>query len=179
MAWSATGSAYRNVNKLLADHRHVASVSEVLLWGETVNIGMLPVSNGFWEACSGVMNMISSYFLRTGLKRNHSSTSDETDVSISSENDSKRREKKRMNSVVEDSDMAVQTALDKISKCLDTLATKVDIEQMRDEVKCLTKTFMEKLEELEGWLFDTEEGRKTGVRSEVSEESEWNCYRHD
>ena len=33
--------------------------------------------------------------------------------------------------------MAVQTALDNISKRLNTLATKVDVEQMRDEVKCL------------------------------------------
>ena len=100
--------------------------------------------------------MISSYFSRTGLKRNHSSTSDESDVSISSENDNKKQEKKRMNTVVEDSDMAVQTALDNISKRLNTLATKVDVEQMRDEVKCLTKTFMEKLEKLEGRLFETE-----------------------
>ena len=90
--------------------------------------------------------MIGSYFSRTGLKRNHSSTSDESDVSISSVNDSKKQEKKRMNTVVEDSDMAVQTAIDNISKRFDTLATKVDVEQMRDEVKCLTKTFMEKLE---------------------------------
>ena len=29
--WSATGSGDRNVNKLLADHRHVASMSETLL----------------------------------------------------------------------------------------------------------------------------------------------------
>ena len=100
--------------------------------------------------------MISSYFSRTGLKRNHSSTSDESDVSISSENDNKKQEKKRMNTVVEDSDMAVQTALDNISKRLNTLATKVDVEQMRDEVKCRTKTFMEKLEKLEGRLFETE-----------------------
>ena len=100
--------------------------------------------------------MISSYFSRTGLKRNHSSTSDESDVSISTENDSKKQEKKRINTVVEDSDMAVQTALDNISKRLDTLATKVDVEQMRDEVKCLTKTFMEKFEKLEGRLFETE-----------------------
>ena len=100
--------------------------------------------------------MISSYFSRTGLKRNHSSTSDESDVSISTENDSKKQEKKRMKTVVQDSDMAVQTALDNISKRLDTLATKVDVEQMRDEVKCLTKTFMEKLEKLEGRLFETE-----------------------
>ena len=61
-----------------------------------------------------------------------------------------------MNTVVEDSDMAVQTALDNISKRLDTLATKADVEQMRNEVKCLTKTFMEKLEKLEGRLFETE-----------------------
>ena len=54
--------------------------------------------------------MISSYFSRTRLKRNHSSTSDENDVSISSENDSKKQEKKRMNTLVEDSDMAVQAA---------------------------------------------------------------------
>ena len=101
--------------------------------------------------------MISSYFSRTGLKRNHSSTSDESDVSISSENDSKRQEKKRMNTVVENTDMAVQAALDNISKRLDTLATKAGVEQMRHEVKCLTETFMEKLEKLEGRLFDTEE----------------------
>ena len=99
---------------------------------------------------------VISYFSRTGLKRNYSSTSDESDVSISTENDSKKQEKKCMNTVVEDSDMAVQAALDNISKRLDTLATKVDVEQIKDEVKCLTKTFMEKLEKLEGRLFDTE-----------------------
>ena len=110
--------------------------------------------------------MISSGFSRTGLKRNHSSTADESDVSISSENDSKKQEKKRMNTVVEDSDMAVQAALDNISKRLDTLATKVDVEQMRDEVKCLTETFMEKLEKLEGRLLDTEV-KAEKVESEV------------
>ena len=83
--------------------------------------------------------MISSYFIRTGLKRNRSSTSDESDVSVSSENDSKRQERKRMNTVVEDSDMAVQAALDSISKRLDTLATKVDDKQMMNEVKCLSR----------------------------------------
>ena len=34
-----------------------------------------------------------------------------------------------MNTVVEDTDMAVQAALDNISKRLDTLATKVGVEQ--------------------------------------------------
>ena len=98
----------------------------------------------------------SSYFSRTGLKRNHSSTSDESDVGISSENDSKKKEKKRMSTVVKDSDMAVQAALNNISRRLDALATKVAVERMRDEVKFLTKTFMEKLEKPEGRLFDTE-----------------------
>ena len=47
-------------------------------------------------------------------------------------------------------------------------------------MKCLIKTFMEKLEKLEGRLFETEvKAEKTGVRSEVTEESERNCYRHD
>ena len=85
--------------------------------------------------------MISFYFSRTGLKRNHSPTSDESDVSISSENDSNKQEKKRMNTVVEDSDMAVQAALDNISRRLDTLATKVDVEQMRDEVRLLWRSW--------------------------------------
>ena len=114
------------------------------------------------------MSVISSYFSRTGLKRNHSSTSEESDISISSENDSKRQEKERMNTVVEDTDMAVQATLDNISKRLDTMATKVDVEQMRDEVKCLTETYMEKLEKLEGRLFDTEvkaEKLETEVKS--------------
>ena len=78
------------------------------------------------------MSVISSYFSRTRLKRNHSSTSDENDVSISSENDSKKQEKKRMNTLVEDSDMAVQAALDNISRRLDTLATEAGVEQMRE-----------------------------------------------
>ena len=52
--------------------------------------------------------------------------------------------------------MAVQAALDNISRRMDTLATRADVEQMRDEVMCLTETFMEKLEKLEGRLFDTE-----------------------
>ena len=49
--------------------------------------------------------------------------------------------------------------------------------RLRDEVKCLTKTFMEKLEKLEGRLFDTEM-KAEKLESEVSEESERNCYRH-
>ena len=62
------------------------------------------------------MSVISSHFTRTGLKRSRSSTLDESDVSISSENDSKKQEKKRMHTVAEDSDMAVQAALDSTSR---------------------------------------------------------------
>ena len=79
------------------------------------------------------MSEISSISTKTGLKRNHSSKSDESDSSIIVENDSKKRERKRMDTVVEGSDMAVQAALDNISRRLDTLATKVDVKQMRDE----------------------------------------------
>ena len=66
--------------------------------------------------------------------------------------------------------MAVQAALDNISKCLDTLATKVDMEQMRDEVKCLTETFTEKLE---GQLFDTEV-KANKLESEVKSQKKLN-----
>ena len=61
-----------------------------------------------------------------------------------------------MNTVVEGSDMAVQAALANISRRLDILETKVDEEQMRDEVKRLTETFMGKVEKLEERLFDIE-----------------------
>ena len=102
------------------------------------------------------MSEISPISTKTELRRNHSSTSDESDSSIIVENDSKKRERKRMDTVVEGSDMAVQAAKDNISRRLDILTTKVDVEQMRDEVKHLTETFMEKAEKLEGRLFDTE-----------------------
>ena len=55
--------------------------------------------------------------------------------------------------------MAVQAALDKISQRLDTLATRTDVDQTKVEVKNLTQTFIEKLEKLEGRLFDIETKR--------------------
>ena len=76
------------------------------------------------------MSEISLISRKTGIERNHSSTSGESDSSIIVENNSKKQERKRMNAVLmEGSDMAVQAALDNISRCLDTLATKVDVEQ--------------------------------------------------
>ena len=62
------------------------------------------------------MSEISLISRKTGIERNHSSTSGESDSSIIVENDSKKQEKKRMNTVVEGSDMAVQAALDNISR---------------------------------------------------------------
>ena len=52
--------------------------------------------------------------------------------------------------------MVVQAALDKISQRLDTLATRTDVDQIKVEAKNLTQTFIEKLEKLEGRLFDIE-----------------------
>ena len=52
--------------------------------------------------------------------------------------------------------MAVQVALDNISRRFDTLATKADVQQMRDEVKRLTVTFMKNAEKLERQLSDIE-----------------------
>ena len=76
-----------------------------------------------------------------------------SDNSICSEaSASSRQERKRLNTVVseDDTDMAVQAALDKISQRLDTLATRTDVDQIKVEVNYLTQTFIEKLEKLEG-----------------------------
>ena len=102
---------------------------------------------------------VSPYFSKCGTKRNYPSTSDESDNSICSEaSASSRQERKRLNAVVSEDDthMAVQAALDKISQRLDTLATRTDVDQIKVEVKNLTQTFIEKLEKLEGRLLDTE-----------------------
>ena len=84
---------------------------------------------------------VSPYFSECGTKRNYSSTSDESDNSICSEaSASSRQERKRLNAVVseDDTDKAVQAALDKMSRRLDTLATRTDVDQIKVEVKNLT-----------------------------------------
>ena len=67
-------------------------------------------------------------------------------------------QRKRVN--VDSSDfedtMAVQEALDKITKRLDALATKDDISIIRGELKDLTNTFLKKVEQLEARVFDVE-----------------------
>ena len=102
---------------------------------------------------------VSPYFSKCGIKGNYPSTSDESDNSICSEaSASSRLERKRLNAVVseDDTDMAVQAALDKMSRRLDTLATRTDVDQIKVEAKHLTQTFIEKSEKLEGRLFDIE-----------------------
>ena len=80
-----------------------------------------------------MISEISSISTKTGLKGNHSSTSDESYSSIIVGNDSKKQERKRMKTVAKGSDIAVQAVVDNTSRRLDTPATKVDVKQMRDE----------------------------------------------
>ena len=126
---------------------------------------------------------VSPYISKCGTKRNYPSTSDESDNSICSEaSASSRQERKRLNAVVseDDTDMAVQAALDKISQRLDTLATRTDADQIKVEVKNLTQTFIEKLEKLEGRLFDIEtktdkteaEKKKTEILTDTVKQQE-------
>ena len=98
-----------------------------------MTIGTLPVLDDFQQDFCEGMSELSPISAKTGSKRNHSSTSNESDSSIIVENDCNKQQRKRMNTVVEGSDMAVQAALDNISRRLDTLATKADVKQMRDE----------------------------------------------
>ena len=76
-----------------------------------------------------------------------------------------------MNTVAseDDTDMAVQAALDQISQHLDTLATRTDADQMRVEVNNLTQTFIKKFEKLEGRLFDMET-KTDKIKAEVKAE---------
>lgn len=103
------------------------------------------------------MSVTSEYFASPGGKRQHSSTSEDSDTSPTG----MRPEVKHVNtaSLIEEDpapDMAVQMALDTINKRLDSLATRVDMSEMRAEVKQLTNTFMEQIEKLEGTVLDTE-----------------------
>lgn len=114
---------------------------------------------------------IASYFRG---KRFLSSSSD-SDTSSSSVFTSTpdKQQKKRANITLADSQspesesMAVQEALDKISKRLDALATKEDVGTIRGELKDLTNSFMKKVEELEARVFDVE-ARADTVQKEVA-----------
>lgn len=86
-----------------------------------------------------------------------SSSSDSDSNSVFSGTPDKQDRKRANVEVSESSDsMAVQEAIDKISKRLDDLATKEDIGTIRGELKELTNAFMKKVEELEARVFDVE-----------------------
>ena len=62
-----------------------------------------------------------------------------------------------MNTIAEDSDMAVKAALDNISKRLDTMATQVDMEQVRDEVSaCLRLSWRRWRGLTQSWFSDAQ-----------------------
>ena len=52
--------------------------------------------------------------------------------------------------------MSVQELLSDMNKQLDNVATKDDISEMKRELQLLTQTFTEKIEKLEGRVFETE-----------------------
>ncbi len=52
--------------------------------------------------------------------------------------------------------MSVQELLSDMNKRLDNVATKDDISEMKRELQLLTQTFTEKIEKLEGRVFETE-----------------------
>lgn len=111
----------------------------------------------------------SSIGLRAGQKRFlSSSTSEESDSSFVADISCKQ-EKKRPNITLEEdpSNMALQEALDRINKRLDTLATREDVQKIKDEMKSFTDNAMKKLEELEGRVFEVE-ARSDKFQTEIA-----------
>ena len=56
----------------------------------------------------------------------------------------------------EELDMSMQELLSDMNKRLDNVATKDGISEMKRELQLLTQTFTEKIEKLEGRVFETE-----------------------
>lgn len=95
---------------------------------------------------------------RQGQKRLHSSSTEESDSSFS-ETCASKPDKKRVNFETDSDTMELQDlreSLVRIEKRLDTMATKIDVLDVRDEIKNLKETFSHKMEELEGRVFETE-----------------------
>ena len=99
----------------------------------------------------------SGAFSGAGQKRNYSSSTEESDCSLIRES-SDKQERKRPNTAREDQqeNMSVQEVLEKVNKRLDFLATKEDVRTIQEELKTLTDTFMHKVKELEGRVFEME-----------------------
>ena len=104
----------------------------------------------------GVQKDIPSYFQPGQVKRVHPSTSDESDTSVVYSTPAKPVEKKRHLMDNTQDSMAMQEALVKINQRLDALATRDDVAGIRSEVQQLTDTFLKKIQQLEGRVFEAE-----------------------
>ena len=94
---------------------------------------------------------ISTYFNR--LKRPHSSASSESDLDSTPK--PKNSNKKPNVNCEDDADMSLKEKLEDILIRIDKLATK-DICQIKKEVQTLTDNLVEKLEKIEGRVFEVE-----------------------
>ena len=105
---------------------------------------------------------IAQYFV-TPHKRPLSSDSSECDTPQKDKQINKRphitdtfEEETDIDTDHEELDMSVQELLSEMNKRLDNVATKDDISEMKRELQLLTQTFTEKIEKLEGRVFETE-----------------------
>ena len=123
---------------------------------------------------------IAKYFSQLKRPRSSASSSDSESETFSTPSkqpsrtqgnqDSKRTHFEEVWEEEEDSfgaDMSAQEILNDINAKLATVATKEDIQNVQQEVKSLTSTFMEKIEKLEGRLFEVE-ARREQVDKEVA-----------
>jgi hypothetical protein len=100
---------------------------------------------------------IASYFKGKQQKRIFSSSSSESDSnSVFGTPDKQQKKRANISDSVSSDSMSLQDALDNITKRLDALATKDDIGTIRVELKDVTDKFMEKVEQLEGRVFEAE-----------------------
>ena len=105
---------------------------------------------------------IAQYFV-TPHKRPLSSDSSECDTPQKDKQINKRphitdtfEEETDVDTDHEELDMSVQELLSDMNKRLDHLATKDDISEMKRELQLLTQTFTDKIEKLDGRVFETE-----------------------
>ena len=107
---------------------------------------------------------VSKYFsqaLTSTPKRGHPSTDSETDTSLISDKPLSKRP-----NMTEATGDPVQAALKELFDKMGTLATKEDIQLMKDHVKAFTGEVLEKLEKMEGQMVELE-SKTTAVAKEV------------
>ena len=106
-----------------------------------------------------------------GSKRQHPSTSDESDSSFCDANGTKP-DRKRQNITSDASMDEMRAAIVNINKqleCLDTLATKDNMRQISSELKALRDNFDTKIEVIEGRLLDIEARQDKAERELTAE----------